>query len=73
MTEAVKPKRGRPKDGTIDERAIAATQKVLMEEGHEAATIQRIAERSGLHPSSIYRRWPSRRELIFDAAYADLH
>ncbi|HEY7072049.1 MAG TPA: TetR/AcrR family transcriptional regulator [Acidimicrobiales bacterium] len=72
MTEAVRPKRGRPKDATIDDRALAATRQLLIEEGHEAATIQRIAERSGLHPSSIYRRWPSRRELILDAAYADM-
>ena len=73
MPEAVKSKRGRPKDSTIDDRALDATRQLLVEEGHEAATIQRIAERSGLHPSSIYRRWPSRRELILDAAYRDLH
>jgi AcrR family transcriptional regulator len=71
MTSAVGPRRGRPRDVSIDNRALEATRRLLIEEGHAATTIQRIAERSGVHASAIYRRWPSRRELIQDAAYAE--
>ena len=72
MAAAVSPRRGRPRDVSIDDRALEATRRLLIEEGHAATTIQRIAERSGVHASAIYRRWPSRRELIIDAAYAEL-
>jgi len=63
---------GRPRDATIDERALAAARRLLVEEGFAATTIQAIAERSGVHASAIYRRWPSRYELIEDAAFAGL-
>ncbi len=55
---------GRPRDASIDTRAIAATRELLAEDGFEAATVQAIAARAGVHASAIYRRWPSRIELI---------
>ena len=60
---------GRPRDVTIDERALAATRDLLVETGFSATTIQAVAERSGLHASAIYRRWPSRTELIEEAVF----
>jgi AcrR family transcriptional regulator len=72
MTEAATRRRGRPRDINIDQRALGATRQLLLEEGFAATTIQRIAERSGVHTSAIYRRWPSRIELIQDAAFSDL-
>jgi AcrR family transcriptional regulator len=55
---------GRPRDTSIDERVIAATRELLAEQGFEATTVQAIAARAGVHASAIYRRWPSRIELI---------
>jgi AcrR family transcriptional regulator len=63
---------GRPRDVSIDIRALDAARQLLVEEGFAATTIQAVAERSGVHASAIYRRWPSRRELIEDAAFAAL-
>jgi AcrR family transcriptional regulator len=55
---------GRPRDTSIDTRAIAATRALLAEHGFESTTVQAIAARAGIHASAIYRRWPSRIELI---------
>ncbi|MFD6195708.1 TetR/AcrR family transcriptional regulator [Mycobacteriaceae bacterium NPDC060252] len=43
---------------------LAATAAILLEEGIDAATITAIAERSGVHHTSIYRRWGDRATLI---------
>jgi AcrR family transcriptional regulator len=71
-TDPVPGRTGRPRDASIDARAIEAARQLLAEEGFTATTVQAIADRSGLHASAIYRRWPSRLELIEDAAFAGL-
>lgn len=63
---------GRPKDPSIDARALDATRRLLVEEGFTATTVQAVAERSGAHASALYRRWPSRLELIEDAVLGGL-
>ena len=40
-----------------------------MERGFEATTIQSVAAHAGVHASALYRRWPSRIELIEEAAF----
>jgi AcrR family transcriptional regulator len=60
---------GRPRDSSLDARAIAATLELLVEHGFEATTVQAVAKRSGVHASALYRRWPSRIELIEDAIF----
>jgi AcrR family transcriptional regulator len=62
-------RRGRPRDNTLNEQALLATRELLVEQGFEATTIQAVAERSGVHASAIYRRWPSRIELIQEATF----
>jgi AcrR family transcriptional regulator len=71
MTE---PRRhpGRPRDANISERALAATRELLVKRGFDATTIQAVAEHSGVHASAIYRRWPSRVELIEEATFPGL-
>jgi AcrR family transcriptional regulator len=63
---------GRPRDASISERALAATRELLVQRGFDATTIQAVAEQSGVHPSAIYRRWPSRIELIEEATFPGL-
>ena len=72
MTE---PRRhpGRPRDAGISERALAATRELLVQRGFDATTIQAVAEHSGVHASAIYRRWPSRIELIEEATFPGLN
>jgi AcrR family transcriptional regulator len=63
---------GRPRDPSFDERALAAVRELLAERGFAATTVQAIAERSGVHVSAIYRRWPSRVDLLEDAVFPGL-
>ena len=46
---------------------LAAAMELLRSEGHEAVTPLRIAERTGIARTTIYRHWPERRDLIADA------
>lgn len=64
--------RGRPRDARIDERTLAATRELLLRLGFDATTVQAVAEHSGVHVSAIYRRWPSRIDLIEEAAFPGL-
>jgi AcrR family transcriptional regulator len=63
---------GRPRDQSFDARALDATREILAERGFTATTVQAVAARSGVHASAIYRRWPSRIELIEDAVFPGL-
>ncbi|MFJ2813606.1 MULTISPECIES: TetR/AcrR family transcriptional regulator [unclassified Streptomyces] len=65
-------RRGRPRDVSIDERALAATRELLVERGFDATTIQAVSEHSGVHASALYRRWTSRIELIEEATFSGL-
>jgi AcrR family transcriptional regulator len=64
--------RGRPRDPQIDEVVLETTRRLLGEVGFERTTVQEISRRSGVHPPAIYRRWPSRRALLEDAAFSGL-
>lgn len=49
-------------------RAVyAATIELIAEVGVQAATVERIAERSGVARSTVYRRWPVLARLYYDA------
>jgi AcrR family transcriptional regulator len=72
--QAAAPTRGpgRPRDATIDAKVLDAARDVLVAHGFDGATVQAIAERSGVHASAIYRRWPSRVEIIQQAVFPGL-
>jgi AcrR family transcriptional regulator len=52
----------------VRREVLTATLAILLEEGLDAATIPAVAERSGVHHTSIYRRWKDRAALIREAA-----
>jgi AcrR family transcriptional regulator len=52
----------------VRREVLAATLHVLLEEGLDATTIPAIADRAGVHHTSIYRRWNDRAALIREAA-----
>lgn len=64
--------RGRPRDPHIDERVLAATRQCLTEAGFEQTTILSVARLAKVATSTIYRRWPSRIELIEEAIFPGL-
>jgi len=46
---------------------LAATIDVLIEHGYHDLSILEIAERSGVHDTSIYRRWGTKAQLVGEA------
>jgi AcrR family transcriptional regulator len=46
------------------EKLLDAAERVLSEEGLEAATVPNIARRAGLSPGTVYRRFPDKDALI---------
>lgn len=46
---------------------MEATLALLAERGFQAATMDAIAARAGVGKNTIYRRWPSKEDLIVDA------
>src|SRR5581483_2980270 len=46
--------------------ALEAARGILLEEGWDALTHARLAERSGLHRATIYRHWPTPTALLHD-------
>ena len=65
-----RPRRGRPRDPSIDARVLQVARDLLVEGGLDATTIQAIVERSGIHASAIYRRWSSVSEIIEQAVFS---
>jgi len=58
---------GRPARGQATTEALhRAVQELLEEVGYRALTIEGVARRSGVAKTSIYRRWPSKAEMVFD-------
>jgi AcrR family transcriptional regulator len=58
---------GRPRDQAIDAAVVAAAVAVLNEEGIEAVTFARVAERAGTSRPALYRRFGSHDELVIAA------
>ncbi|MEU0504770.1 TetR/AcrR family transcriptional regulator [Nocardia sp. NPDC005998] len=46
---------------------LAATVVELSERGYSAFTVDNVAQRAGVHKTTVYRRWPDRDALIADA------
>ncbi|WP_431883149.1 TetR/AcrR family transcriptional regulator [Micromonospora gifhornensis] len=49
---------------------LAATRELLAEAGFRALTIEKIAARAGVGKQTIYRWWPSKGAVVFDALLA---
>jgi AcrR family transcriptional regulator len=58
---------GRPRDPSRDEAILAATLDLLGEVGFEHVTVRAIAQRAGAGLATIYRRWPTKEDLVVDA------
>ena len=61
------PKLGRKRDLTRDPAILEAAIDVLAETGYEGMTIDMVAARAKAGKATLYRRWPSKAELVFDA------
>jgi AcrR family transcriptional regulator len=59
--------RGRPRSAEAHQAILSATLTLLDEIGYRALTIEAVAARAGVGKTTIYRRWPSKLELVIEA------
>lgn len=75
MTAGAEPRVGEQRPGGRSARVrravLDATAALLDEAGYDSVTYDEIASRAGVHRTTVYRRWPSKPELVAEAL--DLH
>lgn len=64
---ATSAKLGRKRDHTRDPEILEAAIDVLAETGFDGMTIDMVAARAKAGKATIYRRWPSKADLVLDA------
>ncbi len=62
-------KLGRPRDAGLDARILAATRDLVQEVGYQALTMGAVAARAEVGKPTLYRRYPSKALLVFDAVF----
>jgi AcrR family transcriptional regulator len=60
-------KLGRKRDHTRDQDILDAALAVLSETGYDGMTIDMVAAKAKAGKATLYRRWPSKAELVIDA------
>ena len=60
---------GRPRDPRIDEAVVAAVVELLCEVGYQRLSIAAVAARAGTTKPAIYRRWPTKAQLVHEAVF----
>ncbi|GAA4821893.1 TetR/AcrR family transcriptional regulator [Actinomycetospora corticicola] len=58
---------GRPRDASRDTAILTAALEVLAEHGYERMTMDQVARRAGAGKATLYRRWPSKSDLVVQA------
>ncbi|SDT59949.1 transcriptional regulator, TetR family [Streptomyces sp. TLI_053] len=59
--------KGRPRSAAADRAILDATREALAELGWGGLTMGHVATRAGVAKTTLYRRWPSKNELVVDA------
>ena len=62
-----KPRPGRRRDPACDDAIHAATLAEFVEHGYAGLSIEGVAARAGVGKATIYRRYPSKAELVVEA------
>jgi AcrR family transcriptional regulator len=61
------PRPGRRRDPALDKAILAATLESFAEDGYAGVSIEGVAARAGVGKATIYRRFPSKVELVVEA------
>lgn len=59
--------RGRPRDAAIDAALLGETQAALDTAGYARLSLEEVARRAGTSKPAVYRRWPTRQQLVLVA------
>ncbi|MFZ4519478.1 MAG: TetR/AcrR family transcriptional regulator [Microthrixaceae bacterium] len=60
---------GRPRDQRLDDAIVTATIELLGERGYNRLSLAAVADRAGTTTPAIYRRWPSKADLVLSAVF----
>ncbi len=63
---------GRPRDVAIDAAVLETVLPVIAETGYRRFSIEEVARRAGTTKPAIYRRWPTRQQLVLAALGSNL-
>jgi AcrR family transcriptional regulator len=58
---------GRPIDRSADAEILRSTLELLAERGYERLTLDEVAARTGRAKTTVYRRWPTKEDLVLAA------
>lgn len=64
MTET---RRGRPRSPLVHAAILDATRALLIEKGYADVSMDRVASHAGVGKQTLYRRWPSKAQLVAEA------
>lgn len=60
---------GRPRDPAVNEAILAATRELLVEIGYAAVSMDAVAARAKVGKPTVYRRYPNKPALVFEAVF----
>jgi AcrR family transcriptional regulator len=60
-------RRGRPRDANAESAILDAAVAIINEVGYNNLSIEAVASRAGVGRPTVYRRWPSKLDLVVDA------
>jgi AcrR family transcriptional regulator len=58
---------GRPRSARVHQAILDAAVALFVEAGFEGMSVEAVAARAGTGKATIYRRWPSKEDLVVDA------
>lgn len=66
-TVSAVPRQGRPRSAEAHQAILDAAAALFIEEGFDAMSVEGVAARAAVGKATIYRRWPSKEDLVIDA------
>ena len=60
---------GRPRDHRIDAAVLRAVVELLPRTGYQGLTVAAVAARAGTTKPAVYRRWPTKAQLVHEAVF----
>jgi AcrR family transcriptional regulator len=69
---AARPRPGRQRSQAVDDAILAATLEELSAVGYGALTVAAVIARAGVSSATLYRRWPTKQQLVA-ASLASMH
>ncbi|HZZ50209.1 MAG TPA: TetR/AcrR family transcriptional regulator [Pseudonocardia sp.] len=60
---------GRPRDPAVNDAILTATRELLIEVGYAGISIDAVAARAEVGKPTVYRRYPNKTALVFEAVF----